>query len=144
MRRFVKILKLSAADKLLLIYCGLIVAMIRIGLSLFSYRALRRFLRQAVVGAAASDDEARRIIWAVANSARLVPRASCLTQAFAAQFLLARAGYKSLMRVGVATDASDQFVAHVWLISEGRVVMGGSDLEIQRYAPLTDLSLGPP
>jgi hypothetical protein len=143
MPRLARFLKLSTADKLLLLYCGLVVATIRIGLSLFSYRTLRHRLRQSVVVPAATDHEARRIIWAVTTSARIVPRASCLTQALAAQFLLARAGCQSVMRVGVATDAKGQLIAHVWLIRAGRVVMGGSDREVQRYTTLTDLSLGP-
>jgi hypothetical protein len=144
MRRLAKFLRLSVADKVLLLYCGLVVAMVRIGLSLFSYRTLRRCLRQEVVHAAATSDLARRIVWAVSNSARIIPRASCLTQALAAQFLLARAGYQSQMRVGVAMDREGQFIAHAWLIGEGSILMGGSAQEVQRYATLTDLSLGPP
>ena len=143
MRLLVKFLKLSLADKALLADCVLILAMVRIGLSLLSYRTLRRYLQKEIIVPVASNDEARRIVWAVTNAARIVPRASCLTQAVAAQFLLARAGYQSQMRVGVSTDAEGQFIAHAWLISEGRILMGGSAREIRRFATLTDFNLGP-
>jgi hypothetical protein len=144
MLQLAKFFGLSLADKLFLLYCALIVAFVRIGLSLFSYRSLRGCLRQNVVHAVSDNDVTRRIVWAVRNSARIVPRASCLTQALAAQFLLARAGYQSQMRVGVAMDTDGRFVAHAWLVSEGRIVLGGTAQEVQRYATLTDLSLGPP
>jgi prophage tail gpP-like protein len=114
--------------------------MVRIGLSLFSYRVLHRRLRPKADHAALNSAGARRIVWAVSTSARIVPRASCLTQAVAGQYLLARAGYQSQMRVGVAMDAEGIFTAHAWLISEGRIIMGGSAREVQRYETLTDFS----
>jgi hypothetical protein len=83
-----------------------------------------------------------RIVRAVSRSSRLVPRASCLTQALAAQFMLARAGFRSQIRVGVAIQEESKFVAHAWLVREGRVIMGGTANEIQRYAMLVDLDLG--
>jgi hypothetical protein len=78
------------------------------------------------------------------GAARIVPGATCLTQAFAAQLLLARAGYRSQMRIGVAKDEQGQFIAHAWLISNDRVVVGGSSEDLRRYVSLTDLSLEPP
>jgi Transglutaminase-like superfamily len=146
MRRVVKFLKLGLADKILLMRCGLVVAGIRLGLTLLSYNTLRRWLANATGRAPASnnDDAVRRIAWGVDRAARLVPGATCLTKAFAAQLLLARAGHRSQMRIGVAKDAQGQMIAHAWLISDGRVVVGGSSEDLQRYVSLTDLSLGPP
>ena len=144
MPRLAKFLKLSVPDKLLLLYCSLVVALVRIGLSMCSYRTLSRRLQKRATHVAVDDDMARRIVWAVTHSAKIIPRASCLTKAFAAQYLLARAGYQSEMRVGVARDAEGRFLAHAWLIRDGRVLMGGSDEELRRYAKLTDFSPGPP
>lgn len=146
MPRVAKFLKLDLADKFFLMRCVLVVAAIRLGLSLFSYNTLRRWLANATERAPAGDNDAvaGRIAWGVDNAAKLVPGATCLTKAFAAQLLLARAGYRSQMRIGVAKDATGQFIAHAWLISDGRVVVGGSSEDLQRYVSLTDLSLGPP
>jgi hypothetical protein len=137
--RSAKFLALSAIDKLFLLRCVAIVAATRLGLTLFSYRALRRLVSSETGPAPASDDELHRISWGVRNAARVVPKASCLTQAFSAQFLLARLGRRSQIQVGVAQDGEGHLLAHAWLISNGRVVVGGSRREIQRYKFLADL-----
>jgi hypothetical protein len=72
--------------------------------------------------------------------ARFVPGASCLTQAMAAQFFLARLGYQSDMRVGVRQDETGQILAHTWLLSEGKIVLGGHPSDLQTYEAIVDLS----
>lgn len=67
-------------------------------------------------------------------ASRLVPRASCLTQALALQALLGRAGTGSQLRIGVSRSARQDFEAHAWLECDGRVVIGGGAHE--RYVPL--------
>jgi len=63
-----------------------------------------------------------------------VPAASCLTQALAAHLLLCRRGLTPQLHIGVAKDQRDRLIAHAWVESEGRIVVGGTDL--QRYTPL--------
>ena len=138
-RRF---LALSVRDKLLVLRCVPIVAAVRLGLSLLSYKTIKRWIRFDREVRPAPTEELRRLAWGIRNAARLVPRASCLTQALAAQFLLARSGYRSQIRVGVVKDAEGRFCAHAWLISDDRVVVGGSRRDLQRYTPLTDLEAG--
>jgi hypothetical protein len=65
-----------------------------------------------------------RIAWAVATVARYVPGASCLTQAFATQIILARAGEISDLRIGVTRNGAGQVRAHAWLESHDRIVIG--------------------
>jgi hypothetical protein len=144
MRRIGKFLKLTSADKLLLVQCALIVAAVRVGLSLLSYNTLRRWLATETTAESTTNAVAKRIGWGVETAARLLPGTTCLTKAFAAQWLLARSGYRSQMRIGVAKDAHGQFIAHAWLISNGQVVVGGASEDLGRYVALTDLSLGPP
>jgi len=143
MPRLVKFLKLSTVDKFLLLHCLFVVALVRVVLSLFSYRVLQPHLSQKVLRVNSDNEMADRIVRAVGSASRLVPRASCLTQALAAQFILARAGFPSQIRVGVAIHDHGKFVAHAWLVRERRVVMGGTAKEIQGYATLVDLNLGP-
>jgi hypothetical protein len=139
-----KFFKLSLADKLLLLQCALALAGIRLGLSVFSYNTLRHWLATTTCPTAAGELVEKRVAWGIDTAARVIPGATCLTKAFAAQWLLARAGYRSQMRIGVAKDDRGQFIAHAWLISDGRIVVGGSSDDLQRYVSLTDLSLGPP
>ena len=71
--------------------------------------------------------------WAVEHAARIVPGATCLTQALAAEVMLRRTGGRPDLRFGVARDAGD-FEAHAWLELGGRVLVG--DHGIERYSPL--------
>ena len=48
------------------------------------------------------------VAWSVAASARLVPQATCLTQAFSAQRLLALRGIDAVVHLTVPKDASDR------------------------------------
>ncbi len=116
--------------------CLPVVAATRLGLALFSYRTVRGWIPDHGRELPSAPETARRIGWAVRNAARLVPGASCLTQALAAQYLLARAGCRSHLQVGVARDPAGRFLAHAWLVSDGKVVIGGSSRELARYAVL--------
>lgn len=74
-----------------------------------------------------------RVAWAVEHAARIVPGATCLTRALAAEVMLRRTGGRPDLRFGVARDAGD-FEAHAWLELGGRVLVG--DHGIERYSPL--------
>lgn len=78
---------------------------------------------------------AQRVARMVRNGARLIPRASCLTQALSAQILLSRAGIGSRLSFGVKTLKSDQpFAAHAWLECQGQVILGGE--QMGEFVPL--------
>jgi hypothetical protein len=72
--------------------------------------------------------------WAVRIASRIVPRATCLTQALTLDHLLHRAGYSSLVRIGVARR-SGPFAAHAWVEHGGMPLLSRAD-EIAQYAPL--------
>ena len=139
MGRADKFLRLSTADKLLLARCLLTVSAVRLGFSLLSYRALRRWLPRTTAGAA-TGHMARRAVWGVELASRLVPGATCLVRAFAAQLILARDGYQSHVRIGVGNDPEGKFIAHAWLISGDRILLGGSPDHLRHYMPLADFS----
>jgi hypothetical protein len=108
----------------------------RLGLWLLPFRTLRRLLhsvtRDGLRHAGQSSPE--RIAWAVVAASRYVPQATCLTQALAAQVLLGREGHTACLRIGVARNEGSQFQAHAWVETQGKVVIGES--EVERYAPL--------
>jgi hypothetical protein len=140
-RGLTKFRALSLPDKLLLLRCWACVAAIRVGLTLSSYRTLRRYLPERAPAKQSDQDELMRLVWAVRNASRTVPRATCLTQALALQFLLAWSGQRSQIRVGVAQGEDGRFLAHAWLVSDGRILIGGPEREVQRYTQLADLDL---
>jgi hypothetical protein len=109
----------------------------RIGLWILPFRALRALVARwahpgdAVAGRRPSPE---RIAWAVAAAGRRVPGSTCLTEALAAQILLARRGYPAFVRIGVARDGDDGIKAHAWVESEGKVLF--NDPERSHFQPL--------
>ena len=142
MARATKFLRLSWRDKRLVAHSALVVALVRLGLSLFSYKHVRRCPPRRARRVAHADEIAR-IAWAVRVTAKRIPGATCLTQAIAGQYLLAHAGHDARIRIGVARDADGAFNAHAWLLCNDAVVLGGSDAELRRYSTLTDLEPKP-
>ena len=129
--------------------------------------AAARGLSHEVAPEEEPDQSSRIEVWecshAVTRAARLVPLASCLTQAMTLQMLLARRGHHCAVCIGVerrtapaATEATGakagegeasahppareadladgRFRAHAWVEWQGRVLIGG---DVARWKPLT-------
>ncbi len=143
MRRLLKFLSLPGADRRLIVTTALLVFSVRLALWLLPFRllhqAVTRMAGTPAPGKRADEQMLARIAWAVTAVSRLVPLATCLTQALAVQVLLGRRGYPANLRLGVARDKAGRFQAHAWVESEGRVVIGGSAAYLQLYAPLPAL-----
>jgi len=120
---------------LFLAHCLLVVVTVRLGLTLFSYNRVRSLVTRLDAREAASVADLRRIAWGVAAAARLVPRASCLTQALSGQYLLARQGNASRIRIGIERHTGTELKAHAWLMSGNHIVLGGS---VDGFAHLLD------
>jgi Transglutaminase-like superfamily len=132
--RILRFARLSGPDRRLVVRAVWWLALVRLALW------TRPFARvQELVGIASAQRSTApavapgRLAWAVEAGAQAVPKASCLTQALAAQIMLERTDTHPELRIGVSTDQGD-FEAHAWLELEGRPLVGAHDLE--RYAPL--------
>ncbi len=148
MSRIIRFWRLPLSEKALLANTLLLVAAVRAGLWILPFQSMRRFSQRAAahprrprVPSGCGRFTTARLIRAVLTASRYVPRATCLTQALAAQILLDRHGYPSCLRIGVAKGATGVFEAHAWLESEGVAILGGKDLG--RYAPLLALGSDP-
>jgi hypothetical protein len=134
-----KWVSLTSVDRRLLIRALPLVAGVRLALWVLPWRVTRwASARLASPGnrrvtdtAPAVDVEA--VARAVSRAARRVPRATCLTQAIAASVMLGRRGAPAAIRFGAARDPGGRFVAHAWVESGGRIVIGGVTSP-QRYA----------
>ncbi len=103
--------------------------------------------QQPQVLAASAAQAERDLSRATSRAARLVPGASCLTQALALQVLLGRRGLGSRLCIGVRKGSAGGFEAHAWVERGGRVLIGGSSEAALResWTPLTawDFSVPP-
>jgi len=114
-----------------------IIAVVRLGLSTVGYNRVKHIV--PVAEDLAQPETLKSFALAVRRSAVLVPGASCLTQALAVQFMLARRGFTSSIKVGVREEGG-KILAHAWLISADRVVIGGSGTDLAAYTPIAHLT----
>jgi len=135
MNQLRKIWRLTWAEQALLVRAGLLILAIRVGLWVLPWHSLLRGLRKLGGVGRLKGLSADRMAWAVRHASRLVPRATCLTQALALHHLLVCAGHPSRVHLGVAKDAQAGFQAHAWVEYAGRPLLSGPS-EVVRYVPL--------
>jgi hypothetical protein len=110
----------------------------RIALWVLPFRTARRLLSRST-HPAATDVTPERITWALTRARRIVPRATCLPQALAAEALLIRSGLPAELRIGVVKTAQGRLEAHAWVESGGRIVVGELREGLSRFTPLPPL-----
>jgi Transglutaminase-like superfamily len=125
MRRLKRFVQLGGSERRILIRVLWVVGVARAALCVLTAGATRRVLGKAATGVAGSVEQ---LVWAVRVVSRYLPGATCLTQALAAQALLAQSGFPSRVEIGVAKDARSRLQAHAWVVCHGQVVLGGQQL----------------
>jgi hypothetical protein len=114
----------------LLVSAATVVVGVRLGLWLLPFGFLRRLtgaLAKPQRRAIKNRADAATVSRAIMIVSRVVPRATCLTQALAAQVLLGRRGFTSHLRIGVGNQ-SGAFRAHAWLEDDcGEILVGHAD-----------------
>jgi len=134
-RNWSRLRSLSGREMLFLARCLTVVGAVRLALTFSSYNRVRGLVTRLDARRDASIGDLRRVAWGVAAAARLVPGASCLTQALAGQYLLARQGSTSKISIGIEKGTGSELKAHAWLMSGNHIVLGGS---INGFAHLVD------
>jgi hypothetical protein len=125
MRRLLKFIRLPMHDRALLLMALLLVCAMRGGLWLAPFDRVRRWVdRLAKPRRRVQVIAPQKLAQAVELAAQYVPSASCLTQALAAQVLLRRAGYQSLLRLGVGSGDNGMLKAHAWVECGGAILVG--------------------
>jgi hypothetical protein len=146
MGRIRKFLQLSWPDRLLVIQAMFLLGGITLGLRilpLFSLQHLLLKLANRRWGVRpAHRPSAPRIAWAIRVAGRYVPKATCLPQAFAAQFLFIQNGYPADLQIGAARSEDGKFEAHAWVIGESGILIGGLQ-DLDRFVPLSPLEKEP-
>jgi hypothetical protein len=134
-----KFLRLSPADRWLLVKSAFWLGLVVLGLRAVPFRTLRRGLAKVAHRPTPLNQigrpEAGRLAWAVALASRYVPAASCLPQALVTHLLLTRQGYPAHLYIGVAKDELGQLQAHAWIESQGRILIGAVE-DLSRFNPL--------
>jgi|SRR5271156_2602800 len=141
-RRLAKFSRLSFLDQRLLMRAALAVVSAKLAIRTLSLPAARAAVMRLErlgwlerLGRIVVPVRADRIVWAVETAGGAIPgMKNCLVQAVAAEAMLIRAGHPCELRIGAAKNGPRELIAHAWLESEGRVLIG--DFELDRYVPL--------
>lgn len=122
-------------DKWLLLSSLLILWFVRLSFSLIGYNRMIRRISFQPHQPAPSEALAYRVATSIRTVSAFVPHPTCLVQALAAKILLGLRGYASQIKVGVRRNG-ETFGAHAWLISDGKVVLGGDTENVSSFQPL--------
>lgn len=133
MRKLHKFFGLTAEERRLLATAAILVGLVRVGVWLLPFRTVRgllgRLRRPAAERRRGDELSSERIAWAVDVVGKRIPGGgNCLVQALATQVLLDRRRRTARLRIGVAKDRQGNLEAHAWIESDGRVIIGGSDV----------------
>lgn len=134
-----KFLRLSAADRLLLIHSVVLVGAARLSLWALPFNTARRLMARRARSSPIPYPTPERIGWAISVAKRFIPKGNCLPQALAAESLLTRGGYPVELRIGVAKTEDGRLDAHAWVESGGRLVVGDLTQGLASYTPLPQL-----
>jgi hypothetical protein len=143
MKLLVKFLKLPLAEKIL--HVEALIAVISAGFVLrlvpfrFIRRSLARRLSSDVTEGPVNWAEIHTIVRSVNFFSRFHPFASCLSKAVAALLLIKHKGGHAVLKIGVAKDEHKNFIAHAWLETNGRIVIGKLP-PMSKYTVLNTLS----
>lgn len=142
MNRLRKFLLLPAAERWFLVKVALLLETIKLAMWLLPFRVLRRLADAAGKVPAGLQPAEGFSVERIARNVEMLSwhtpgEKTCLNQALAMQVLLSRRGYPALLHIGAFKNENGEFLAHAWVECEGKVVIGGHELE--RYTPLATL-----
>lgn len=144
MTRVRRFLRLSPEERVLVLRAGVALAAVRVLSALLPHSRVRAITGGGHASGAGipgvprvvahrARPAPREIGRAVERAATVVPGATCLVQALAAEWLIRRAAGEAVVRIGVAREGGG-LAAHAWVESAGEIVLGGA--EAARYAAL--------
>ena len=114
------------------------LAWIRLTLWFSSYRKVLHRIER-ITPRAQPELSLALLTWAVQQSARAVPGATCLTQALALRYLAQYEGAGCTIRIGVKHSPGKAFEAHAWVVAQDEIILGGATERIADFKPIVDL-----
>ncbi len=127
-----KFIGLPATDRRLL--ASAIVSVIKARI-VVTFVPVRKILQPVPLRIDAVLGDPARISWAVETAGRIVPSGrNCLVRAIAGREMLARRGFSSQIRLGIAKKSPDILKGHAWLECGDKIITGEG--EHRHYAAM--------
>lgn len=134
MSAFTTFLKLSSSDKKLLIETLYLLLKVKVTFKIKSFSKIKESYLEMEV-ANVRDSTVCDMSWALKAVSYYFPGTTCLINALAGYSLLARHGYRGMVKIGVGKSTEGEFEAHAWLEYKDRIIIGEMEKE---YVPLFD------
>lgn len=131
-----KFLSFSWQDRILVSKAIFLLILIRLGLKFLHLKTLQKQLAKISQPSQKANTKTISIyktIWSITTASAYMPKVKCLARALAAKTLLQQQGYTATIRIGVAKDQQQAFIAHAWVECKGRVVIGGIGNSVSKY-----------
>lgn len=125
LKQLYKIFSNNWSDRYLLIKVATLLILIRVGLKFIQFQILRNLLAKIAQPVKTNQVSIYKIIWSITIISPFIPGVKCLARAMVAQVMLSRQGYSNRLMIGISKDKQGQFIAHAWVESRGRTVIGG-------------------
>jgi hypothetical protein len=127
MSRLSKFLRLSSAERTLLVRVWILLGITSLFLSIFRLTILRKLLTGIGPFVARTNKEftGDQLVRIVGIASRYVPKATCLAQALTVQHFLKQSGRQASLYIGVNGVEGGRLNAHAWVKSGGKVITGG-------------------
>ncbi|WP_444665625.1 lasso peptide biosynthesis B2 protein [Cereibacter changlensis] len=138
MRGLSRLRRLSRRQLGVLALAWITVARVRVALWRQQADAVRAGIAALDAAQPVPIGDLREVVWSVRAAARLMPGATCLTQALSGQYLLARRGYVSTVRLSLPRAERSKLKPHAWLMAGETIALGGSSATYAAHRPFLD------
>ena len=134
-RRARRVRDLDAGQWLLLGETVMTLAAASAAIATLPFRRVVQIASRDRLGGRADRLGLEQLVWAVEAVARRMPwRTVCFQKGLALHLLLRRRGISSVLHYGVGKDEAGELAAHVWIVVDDRIVLGGE--EVDRFSCL--------
>ena len=140
-----KFLALDLDERMLFIEVSILLISVKFCLKLVSFRkllgAIERFSSSPKVIKQRDSAYAEKIARAVTRSGRyFLGKNTCLPQALVAYLLIRRRSQSVELKIGVRKGDEGILRAHAWVEDQGKILIGGNGIDLDRYVRLHDLN----
>ena len=128
-RRIGQVVTMEAGDRALLLEAAVALSVAQLLVLTTPFRRIARWLESDRGTHDCDENFFIRLGSALGTAGRGLPwRIVCLPEAIAAKAMLRRRGYRSALHIGASVDSNGKLVAHAWVVTGGKAVVGGSDV----------------
>ncbi|MEZ4867912.1 MAG: lasso peptide biosynthesis B2 protein [Caldilineaceae bacterium] len=132
MSKLTRFLLLSSTERWLLTSTALLTISIKLSLRFLPFLTVHRLFSSHTAANVTPHPSPHIVatstvdqwVWAINAVGRHLPGMTCLVQAYALHFVLARCGIRTRLQIGILRSRHGQIEAHAWVEHQGAILIG--------------------